>query len=104
METNSRPRWLISIARTPDPCQSSISAAACCNASSGRAAGPAEKLNGRGWVIAGPAGLLLLRGRGGGCRGGRARRDAELLGHVLLQRLEARLQHRAHLDGQLLAH
>jgi len=44
IEMNSRPRWLISITLMPEPCQSSISAAACCRTSSGSAAGPAEKL------------------------------------------------------------
>ena len=47
MEMNSRPRWLISMTPMPLPCQSSISAAACRSTSSGIAAGPAEKLNGR---------------------------------------------------------
>src|SRR4051812_29953612 len=41
---NSLPRWLISITDVPEPCQSSISAAACDSTSSGRAAGPALKL------------------------------------------------------------
>src|SRR4051812_36714689 len=41
---NSLPRWLISITDMPEPCQSSISAAACDSTSSGRAAGPALKL------------------------------------------------------------
>jgi hypothetical protein len=44
MAMNSLPRWLISITPMPLPCQSSISAAACCSTSSGMAAGPAEKL------------------------------------------------------------
>src|SRR5947209_94500 len=44
---NSLPRWLISITDMPDPCQSSISAAACARTSSGRTAGPALKLNTR---------------------------------------------------------
>src|SRR5467141_3456738 len=44
---NSMPRWLISITDMPDPCQSSISAAACASTSSGRTAGPALKLNTR---------------------------------------------------------
>src|SRR5438067_1456186 len=42
---NSLPRWLISITDMPEPCQSSISAAACDSTSSGSAAGPALKLN-----------------------------------------------------------
>src|SRR4051812_49351833 len=41
---NSLPRWLISITDMPEPCQSSISAAACDSTSSGSAAGPALKL------------------------------------------------------------
>src|SRR5216110_3785193 len=41
---NSLPRWLISITDMPDPCQSSISEAACASTSSGRTAGPALKL------------------------------------------------------------
>src|SRR5437899_2700710 len=44
---NSLPRWLISITDMPDPCQSSISAAACASTSSGRTAGPALKLKTR---------------------------------------------------------
>ncbi|MCY1368376.1 hypothetical protein D9M69_553530 [compost metagenome] len=44
MDLNSLPRWLISITLMPLPCQSSISAAACCSTSAGMAAGPAEKL------------------------------------------------------------
>src|SRR4051812_15330003 len=45
IEMNSLPRWLISITDSPEPCQSSISAAACASTSSGRTAGPALKLN-----------------------------------------------------------
>src|SRR5581483_7049957 len=45
IEMNSLPRWLISITDIPEPCQSSISAAACDSTSSGSAAGPALKLN-----------------------------------------------------------
>ncbi|CFP63528.1 Uncharacterised protein [Bordetella pertussis] len=41
------PRWLISITDMPLPCQSSISAAACCSTASGKAEGPAEKFQGR---------------------------------------------------------
>src|SRR5438132_394245 len=41
---NSLPRWLISITDMPDPCQSSISEAACASTSSGSTAGPALKL------------------------------------------------------------
>src|SRR5262245_44090414 len=44
---NSLPRWLISITDMPDPCQSSISAAACSRTCSGRTAGPALKLKTR---------------------------------------------------------
>src|SRR6266513_1551042 len=44
---NSFPRWLISITDMPEPCQSSISAAACASTSSGRTAGPALKLKTR---------------------------------------------------------
>src|SRR6266568_3279979 len=44
---NSLPRWLISITDMPEPCQSSISAAACASTSSGRTAGPALKLKTR---------------------------------------------------------
>src|SRR5258708_3488528 len=44
---NSLPRWLISITDMPDPCQSSISPAACASTSSGRTAGPALKLKTR---------------------------------------------------------
>src|SRR5438445_6150864 len=44
---NSFPRWLISITDMPDPCQSSISPAACPSTSSGRTAGPALKLKTR---------------------------------------------------------
>src|SRR6266853_749869 len=44
---NSLPRWLISITDIPEPCQSSISAAACASTSSGRTAGPALKLKTR---------------------------------------------------------
>src|SRR5207245_2151707 len=58
---NSLPRWLISITDMPEPCQSSISAAACASTSSGSTAGPALKLNTR---VAGllpiPFVLLLL--------------------------------------------
>src|SRR5437879_3954413 len=52
---NSFPRWLISITDMPEPCQSSISAAACASTSSGRTAGPALKLKTR------VAGLLPIR-------------------------------------------
>src|SRR5712691_7703270 len=52
---NSLPRWLISITDIPEPCQSSISAAACASTSSGRTAGPALKLNTR------VTGLLPIR-------------------------------------------
>jgi len=44
MAMNSLPRWLISMTLMPLPCQSSISAAACCSTASGITAGPAEKL------------------------------------------------------------
>src|SRR5262245_48327565 len=44
---NSWPRWLISITDMPEPCQSSISEAACSRTSSGRTAGPALKLKTR---------------------------------------------------------
>src|SRR3989442_907125 len=44
---NSLPRWLISITDMPEPCQSSISEAACASTSSGRTAGPALKLKTR---------------------------------------------------------
>src|SRR5260370_2304499 len=44
---NSLARWLISITDMPEPCQSSLSAAACASTSSGRTAGPALKLNTR---------------------------------------------------------
>src|SRR5260221_1153625 len=44
---NSLPRWLISITDMPEPCQASISEAACCKPSSGRTAGPALKLKTR---------------------------------------------------------
>src|SRR2546423_12276287 len=44
---NSLPRWLISITDIPEPCQSSISSAACRSTDSGRAAGPALKLKTR---------------------------------------------------------
>ena len=44
---NSLPRWLISITDMPEPCQSSISSAAWRSTDSGRAAGPALKLNTR---------------------------------------------------------
>ena len=44
IDMNALPRWLISITLMPVPCQSSISAAACCSTSTGMAAGPAEKL------------------------------------------------------------
>jgi len=44
IEMNSLPRWLISITLMPEPCQSSISAAAWRSTSSGSTAGPAEKL------------------------------------------------------------
>src|SRR5215467_14015689 len=47
MPMNSLPRWLISITDMPEPCQSSISAAACSSTSSGRTAGPALKLKTR---------------------------------------------------------
>src|SRR5204863_4309598 len=41
---NSLPRWLISITDMPEPCQSSISEAACASTSSGSTAGPVLKL------------------------------------------------------------
>src|SRR5260221_2401221 len=44
---NSLPRWLISITDMPEPCQASISEAACARTSSGRTAGPALKLKPR---------------------------------------------------------
>src|SRR5581483_9282435 len=44
IETNSLPRWLISITDMPDPRQSSISSRACASTSSGNTAGPALKL------------------------------------------------------------
>src|SRR5437660_5984833 len=47
MLMNSLPRWLISITDMPLPCQSSISAAACCRTTSGSTAGPALKLTTR---------------------------------------------------------
>src|SRR6266571_2896336 len=47
MLMNSLPRWLISITDMPLPCQSSISAAAVRNTSSGSTAGPGLKLNTR---------------------------------------------------------
>src|SRR6516225_10622240 len=46
---NSLPRWLISITPTPQPCQSSISAAASRSTASGIAAGPGAKFQGRVW-------------------------------------------------------
>src|SRR5262245_36186585 len=45
MAMNSGPRWLISMTHMPEPCQSSISAAAWRSTSSGNTAGPALKLN-----------------------------------------------------------
>src|SRR5213078_3106973 len=54
---NSLPRWLISITDMPDPCQSSISEAACSSTSSGRTAGPALKLNTR---VSGLLPILLV--------------------------------------------
>src|SRR5690554_248543 len=45
MLTNSSLRWLISMTDRPLPCQSSISSRAFCNTASGKAAGPAQKLN-----------------------------------------------------------
>src|SRR5467141_1501940 len=54
---NSMPRWLISITDMPDPCQSSISAAACSSTSSGRTAGPALKLKTR---VSGLLPILLV--------------------------------------------
>src|SRR5882762_8822262 len=54
---NSLPRWLISITDMPDPCQSSISAAACSSTSSGRTAGPALKLKTR---VSGLLPILLV--------------------------------------------
>src|SRR5262249_40933341 len=47
MPMNSLPRWLISITDMPEPCQSSISSAACSSTSSGSTAGPALKLKPR---------------------------------------------------------
>src|SRR4030095_4758404 len=47
MPMNSLPRWLISITDMPLPCQSSISAAACCSTGAGSTAGPALKLKTR---------------------------------------------------------
>src|SRR5260370_7793309 len=55
----SLPRWLISIPDMPEPCQSSISAAACASTSSGRTAGPALKLNTRVTGLL-PIGFVLL--------------------------------------------
>src|SRR5450631_3380993 len=60
---NSGPRWLISITPMPEPCQSSISAAAWRSTGSGRAAGPAEKLNTRATLL--PRGLARVVGIGG---------------------------------------
>src|SRR5712692_2520215 len=57
---NSLPRWLISITDMPDPCQSSISAAACASTSSGRTAGPALKLKIR---VAGLLPILFVLSR-----------------------------------------
>src|SRR5438552_8175260 len=54
---NSLPRWLISITDMPDPCQSSISEAACSRTSSGRTAGPALKLKTR---VSGLLPILLV--------------------------------------------
>src|SRR5439155_21223762 len=54
---NSLPRWLISITDMPDPCQSSISEAACSSTSSGRTAGPALKLKTR---VSGLLPILLI--------------------------------------------
>src|SRR6266496_3767108 len=54
---NSLPRWLISITDMPEPCQSSISPAACASTSSGRTAGPALKLKTR---VAGLLPILLV--------------------------------------------
>src|SRR4051812_15356004 len=105
MERNSLPRWLISMTLMPLPCQSSISAATRRSTGSGRVAGPGAKLNGRDEVIDGRfAAGLLLRGGGGGClgRSGRLRCNAELLGKVGLQRLEAAIQSRARFAHDLL--
>src|SRR5882672_7135308 len=61
MPMNSLPRWLISITDMPEPCQSSISLAACSSTSSGRTAGPALKLKTRFATRMRGLGLLPIR-------------------------------------------
>ena len=65
---NSLPRWLISITDMPLPCQSSISAAACCSTGSGSTAGPALKLNTRmvGFRVGTVREGAIVPGAGGG--------------------------------------
>src|SRR5450759_57978 len=69
---NSLPRWLISITPTPQPCQSSMSAAASRSTASGMAAGPAAKLNGRCWLAIASGSRIVAVGRSVAFRRGTA--------------------------------